>query len=405
MELIRKQEHEGIGVKAWKDEYSGKNLIQWENGPAGWEYRTFYRIGAEWLDRDSALVVMPKKGAENIDFMRMFMTCLNSGVEQESFSKIYSIDVNQPPIPSSELQNVIDPLLAAHFLSIVTKIAVKGLKKGYLCREENLKKVRGRIRVWQNEKENIRSGRFDRVFCAYREFSADIPENRLIKKALRFTAFMVRNIPALQKMQTQCETAFWEVGEEVHLRDVPPVRSHKLFREYSEALRLARLILRRFGFSLGKAAEAVQNTPVFWLDMSLLYEHYVLGLLLEAYKGRIDYQFSGQGQIPDFLYRSGDFACILDAKYVPDYQSVQIEHVRQLSAYARDRLILNKLGDFVERPVPCVIIYPYSNKEETQNPFLNQELNDLLGVDEHQAKTWLQFYTIGVPVPMKMRNS
>ena len=122
MELIRKQEHEGTGLKDWKKEYSDRNLIQWEKGPNGWEYRTYYHIGAEWLDRDSALVVTPKKGAENIDFMRMFLTCLNSGIEQESFSEIYEIDVNQPPIPSSELQNVIDPLLAAHFLTIVNNL-------------------------------------------------------------------------------------------------------------------------------------------------------------------------------------------------------------------------------------------------------------------------------------------
>ena len=30
-----------------------------------------------------------------------------------------------------------------------------------------------------------------------------------------------------------------------------------------------------------------ENCPVFWIDMAMLYEHYVLGLLREAYGSKI----------------------------------------------------------------------------------------------------------------------
>ena len=45
-----------------------------------------------------------------------------------------------------------------------------------------------------NERKNIAVKRFDRVFCDYDEYTADIPENRLIKKALLFSKRILKPI-------------------------------------------------------------------------------------------------------------------------------------------------------------------------------------------------------------------
>ena len=56
------------------------------------------------------------------------------------------------------------------------------MKKGYLHYSENLKNQR--THTSDEERKNIASKRFDRVFCDFDEYTVDIPENRLIKKSL-----------------------------------------------------------------------------------------------------------------------------------------------------------------------------------------------------------------------------
>lgn len=48
--------------------------------------------------------------------------------------------------------------------------------------------MKGRINVIRNERTNMAIKRFDRVFCEYDEYTVDIPENKLIKKALCFVS-------------------------------------------------------------------------------------------------------------------------------------------------------------------------------------------------------------------------
>ena len=141
---------------------------------------------------DEALVVTTKRGMEEIDFLTMFMTCFSSDLSVESFAEIYNIDCEAPVIHAPSLKGVLSPLIVLHFLGIVSRI--KSLKKGYVHYSENLKKVKGHIQVMKNERKNIASKRFDRVFCDFDEYTVDIPENRLIKKALLFSSQILRTI-------------------------------------------------------------------------------------------------------------------------------------------------------------------------------------------------------------------
>ena len=131
--------------------------------------------------------------------------------------------------------------------------------------------------------------------------------------------------------------------------------------------------------------------------MSLLYEHYVYGLLHEAYDEKVIYQAGGMTGKPDFLYKSKDFKAILDTKYIPKYEkdNLSTDVIRQLSGYSRDLGILKRLEYKDNFPiVPCVIIYPEEGTGK-YNPFKNKELKDLF-VD---VKGLLAFSKISVPVP------
>ena len=80
----------------------------------------------------------------------MFMSCFDSHIAQERFSSIYDIDFDKPLVKSDVLCNVLNPLIVIHFLSVVEKIVSKGLKKDYMIKEENIHKVKGRVKLLEN---------------------------------------------------------------------------------------------------------------------------------------------------------------------------------------------------------------------------------------------------------------
>lgn len=410
MKPIVIQEHEQLSIEQ-NDRYERLSLVRWDkpidNSP--WGYYASYMIGAEWIDDKEALVVTTKKGMEKIDFLTMFMTCFTSDLSVEAFSEIYNIDCEAPTIHAPSLKGVLSPLIVLHFLGVVSRI--RSLKKGYVHYRENLKKVKGHIQVMKNERKNIAVKRFDRVFCDYDEYTANIPENRLIKKALLFSKQILMHIIEKHQSGTKAKimlsralAMFENVSEDVQTRDVRQIKGNKLFSEYNEAIRLAKLILQQYDYSISKVSMEEENISPFTLDMSLLYEHYVYGLLREAYGKRISYQYKGETGYPDFLYCSSGFRAILDTKYIPKYEAALLDNyvIRQLSGYSRDLPILKKLGykDIDEESsvpnVPCIIIYP-KDGDDVKNPFKNSELKDLC---EKPVRKLARFYKICIPLPV-----
>lgn len=361
-------------------------------------YYTSYVIGAQWIDEQESLVITPKVGCDRIDFLRLFSGCLQSGIEAKALSKIYEIDLDQPRIKAPELQSVLSPLIIVHFLSVVREVLRAGLKKDYVQREENLKKVKGHIAILRHERTNVLRKRPDKVYCRYQEYSVDIPENRLLKKALIFSRQILSTLPqgasraSLEHALHQCLSAFAHVGDEIEVSELKHFKYQKLFRTYSEAIRLAQIILRRYDYSLTNIESKEEACPVFWLDMSLLFEHYVLGLLREAYGDKVEYQAEGYTGYPDFICH--DPRLVMDAKYIPRFNGggkINSYIIRQLSGYARDRKLFTKPPT---EPIPCLVIYPELGKAE--NPFLDKAIEELLQEEEKEA--W-DFYRFAVPLP------
>lgn len=393
--------------------------------------KAHYYIGASWFIKDKcAFVVKPKV---DVDYVKLFMTALemNSENEAEYFSNYYYIDFKKPAIKTNALDNVITPLLILHYMSLLKHLVSKGLKKGYVVREENLQsKVRGRILLQRLLTKNVFAKREDRVFCRFQEFTEDIPENRILKKALSFSVRFINqyesfksHLQELTPMLSVIGSAFENVSEDVTIAQVTKVNAGKIFRHYEAAIKVAKLILRHFDYSIDKASGEAQEVRPFCIDMPRLYEMYVLNLLRKAYGDQIKFQVKGSHKTQvDYIKKSENERLIIDAKYKPQYNEGNrgiINDIREISGYARDEKILKALGWRPEldsengKSFPkCLIIYPdpKTKLEHEEGEKEDQEMTEMkdgfqkegiLSDSEHVRKIpgFKDFYKITVPLP------
>lgn len=364
-------------------------------------YTAHYIIGAQRIG-DEELIIEPKM--KDIDFMKMFSVCLSSNLSSDTFAQIYDIDLDAKPIKTTtSISASLTPLLIVHFLILMKRITSKGLRSDYLERNENLKKVKGKIDIKNNESKNVICKRFDRVYCSYSERSVNIPENRLFKKTLlickRYINRMVKHelYPELYTRINACLSVFEGVDENIELQEIRNTKRNNLYKDYGDAVKLALKILKSMECSITDVNTDSQYTPVFWIDMALLYEHYVLGLLKKAYGSDIKYQLPGKyGWKPDYLHVGEKL--IMDAKYMPQLgdSSATGDIVRQLSGYSRIESYTNALGVDKETVVPCVILYPILSEGiekvcfDTKRTLLEQAT---------PLTQLIKFYKLGVPMP------
>ena len=331
--------------------------------------RSNYFIGLQWLKKKvSAILVSPK--IEHLDFMTMFMKCYDNKLSKlrGHLGDIYSIDLDSPAIETSAIDFEITPLLIAHFLKVVKPITEKGLKKDYIIKEEALNgKVKGKLLVGQVMKRYLRTGRQDILDCRYQDYSIDNTDNRIIKKALTFadkylSAHSESEKSELKQLLRSILPYFEEVSDDISIQAIKQHKVNPLFREYSEALKVARMLMSRFGYSISTVKPDIdrKSMPPFWINMPLLFELYVYALLHERYGDQIDYHISTYGNEIDFV--KYDEQLIIDTKYITSWdEAVNHDNVRQLSGYARNVALRRKImkDEYDDTTIlPCMVIYP-----------------------------------------------
>jgi 5-methylcytosine-specific restriction enzyme subunit McrC len=226
-------------------------------------------------------------------------------------------------------------------------------------------------------------------------------ENKILKHTMLFIKKYLLLFPQkftyLHPILSYCLASFETVDSEVDIKLLKHTECKPFFKEYKIALKLAKLILKRFGYNI-KDVDRHKNkkidTPPFWIDMSKLFELYVLGLLKDKYNNAIIFQAQGTYGNPDFLLSTKDEKIIIDTKYKPKYQREEydIEDIRQISGYSRDIGVLKKLGldDALNAVVDCLIIYPDQAQEaDLPNNLLKNPING-----------FTRFYKVPIKLPV-----
>lgn len=406
-----------------KDEAPKYLGISSENTSDSCTFTAGYYIGATWLNqaKASVAVVLPK--VKQLDYVKMFSEALNvcSKNEQDYFAKCYGIDFESPKIAlkESKLTDALTVLITVHYLSLVEKVAKRGLKKGYVNIEDNLKlKIKGRIKPLKNIKTNEVKKRIDHIYCAFTVFTEDIPENRLLKKALIFCKYYLSKLSAseanssistLSARVNKDLSLFRDVSDSIRISDICSIKSNKLYHYYAEAINTAKLVLKKADYSLHRNAENKNLTFPFWINMPALFELYVYSILNKAYPRQIKFQVQGRCKTRvDYIKFGPDEKVIIDAKYKPKYRDSQkgmIDDIREISGYARDEKILSQIyGNDIPNQVPaCLIVVPEKIKvddedDPTCNVFDFSSQHTLLK-NATNIKGFTNFYKICIPVP------
>lgn len=368
-------------------------------------FQSGYFIGLSWLaDTGKVLYVTPKldSSESQIDYLRMLTEGLKHSEIIKYADDLFKVEFEKPRIRIKKQQDLITPLIVVYFLQVVQTIVHKGLKKGYYKVEENLYgKVKGKVYVTNTLKHNTFKNRNLNTICGYDEFGFNQQENRIIKKALMFLRRYLKlahhKNKGLEDVLMFILPAFEKVDENIGLSEVKSVRHNPFYSEYTKAVELAIIILKRFGFNINFIEENEEiEVPPFWINMPLIFELYVLGKLKEAIgRKEIIFQANAKYGELDFLRTTKGKETVLDSKYKSIYKSgYDIEDIRQLSAYARDKGTFKKLGiqstEWRNTLLDCLIVYP--NQEAKGYLEENQLFNSPITQFE-------KFYKVGLRIP------
>lgn len=411
-EVIELISQDSLKLEGYPEEYMGvpKYLGIASNSET---LEAAYYIGATWIQENKiAVIVKPK--IQNIDYLKMFADALAVDTEKESdyFSKCYGIDFDKPAIDVETSFNIITPLILIHYISVLNKLTKNGLKKGYVYREENLQsKVKGHLLFQNHLRKNVIYKREDKAFCGFQEYTVDIPENRLLKKALIFTNIAINNYESLTKQSVFEKirnsinhelSIFSNVSEEIEISEVQSMGFNKLFAGYKEAVSLAKTILRKFDYSLQNTEEKETKTLPFWIDMPRLYELYVYNYLNKYYPNQVMFQVDGyMGTAADYIIK--DKGIILDAKYKPRYENGNggiIPDIREMSGYARDERILRNFDNPYASEVPCIILYPscYDEMDKVEEEGTDKFEGELSKA--RKIRPYRDFYKMRIDLPI-----
>jgi len=369
-----------------------------------------YFIGVDWIiEKEQAIYIEPKlnkESADQTDYLKMLFSALKHSETSKHTAELFEIRWDKTAIAITQQQDLLTPLLVVQYLNLLKEIVRKGLKKSYYKVENNLfAKIKGKVLITKTIKHNLVKNKPLYTYCSYDEFGLNSLENRLLKKALVFIQRYIPNIKNLQSEKFTAEIfnyinpAFEFVSEEVEINDIKHFKTNAFYKEYEEAVQLAKLILKRFGYNITNTHAKTITTPPFWIDMSKLFELYVYGKLKERFpqKDELKYLYKTNFQELDFIInsKSENIQMVVDAKYKPQYKDGNIskEDIRQVCGYARMKSIYKELQieDNYDRIIDCLIIY--SDQNIGRNDFVKDNFEYI------PENNYVKFYKLGISLP------
>ena len=370
---------EALYVKSPADDNNPDNFyFKIEKQDSRYVLSSSYFMGVDWVKEGLPIQILPKieDVTGSVDYMKMLTEALTEPENANYLDGLLTVDFNAPAISIPSVEDMLSPFIVAQFILVLKNAARKGLRRSYYIVTENLKaKVKGRILATRNISKNLSKGNKTDNYCQYQQYGLDSVENRLLKQALRVSSNILTqyrggmDVSTLKQAIARIGVYFREVSDDFDPAALDKhVGTDPVFRDYVKALGFAKLILRRNAYGLGRNAKGEQSTPPYWIDMSKLFELYLLQKLRKEYgHDEIYYQRKIGGRIPDYLLKPKDGTpMIIDAKYKPRYHTgpVDFTDIGQVSAYSRMKGVHAILDVDPKDTIPALVIYAHPNCPE-----------------------------------------
>lgn len=176
-------------------------------------------------------------------------------------------------LEDSDLFSALTESLARQVLGALSR----GIHSGYVTVDEALRTVRGRIRV--GDQMSRRPGMLIPLEVTYDDFTVDIPENRILRSALRLMMQVPRLAEGTYAKLAHLDSKLDGVSPLRMGSPLPAWTPSRLNDHYIPALRLAEIVLKNMSAEAGLGRHLVAS---FVVNMSTVFENFVATALAEA---------------------------------------------------------------------------------------------------------------------------
>lgn len=330
--------------------------------------------------------IAPKLNTEQhqLNYVQLLLESLKEPENFEHLDGLFTMKLNDEWIEiENNEQPLLTPFLMAQFLSLVKILVKKGLKKSYYTKTENLRsRIRGKILVGTQIKQNVLKNRITNTVCQHQEFGLDTEVNQFIKYVLHRVYHNLDNYAKESELYKNLidlvhfsKGGFQQVSD-VGFSHLSYKENNPFFRIYNQVVALGNQILRLEDYNIAKASKRKKvKHPPFWIDMSKLFELYVFKKLKERFQqeGEVKYHLKFNRQEPDFIIheqKENGIKAVVDAKYKPRYKSgnPSMKDARQLAGYTRLNKIYEELKVDDYQIISAFFIYPAELCDQEKEP-------------------------------------
>jgi len=329
-------------------------------------------VGVIQAKDGTTIEILPKIRNVDEDKSKEILIKMLKTLKNSPFKNFNMANVKSSKMPLLEI-------FISMFLEELSKLIKQGIKSDYITKEENLKFLKGKLKISDQIKYNtIHKERF---YVEYQEFSSDRVENRLIKTTLEYLYKKSKSNKNQQRIR-EFLFVFDEIGISHDIKtDFSKVKLNRQMKEYEQVLLWCKTFLLDNSFSPYKGDD-VAFALLF--DMNLLFESYVYDYLKKKPKIKnitpqdkrhhLAYENnSGRFRLkPDIVINDG--VIIADTKWKllseeKAYNGVAQSDMYQLYAY----------GTKYENCKKMYLVYPYDgiNQQSKYQYFQQTATNNL----------------------------
>lgn len=268
--FIKKETFDSLEKFVLENEKTAQYLkITTKNG-FGKVLQTQNYVGVIQTKDGTTIEILPKIKNATTEKSKDILIKMLKTLKNSPFKNLSVANLKSSKIPLFEI-------FISMFLEELTVLVRNGIKSDYISKEENLKFLKGKLKISEQIKYNtIHKERF---FVQYEEFISNRVENRLIKTTLQF----LYNKSKLNKNQQRIRE-FLFVFDEIEIShniktDFSKIKLNRQMKDYEQVLLWCKTFLFENSFSPYKG-----NDIAFALlfDMNLLFESFVYSYLKKS---------------------------------------------------------------------------------------------------------------------------